>query len=64
MSRTDIEKKAQAMVLMPLGDYVAQIGMDKGLGSYTKDEIERLVSTVLDAYHNALQELYKDEVPF
>ena len=40
------------------------VGMDKGLGDYSKTEIVGLVDTVLESYHLTLQELYKEEVPF
>ena len=64
MSRTDLEQRAAESVLGPLADYVVSVGMGKGLGDYTKTEITGLVDAVLNAYHAALQELYKDEVPF
>jgi len=62
--RTGLEQQAAESVLPALGDYVAGIGMEKGLGAYTKPEIQGLVDTVLEAYHLQLQTLYKDEVPF
>ena len=61
---TDLEQKAAESVLASLADYVMAVGMEKGLGSYSKDEIIGLVDTVLESYHCTLQELYKDEVPF
>ena len=64
MNRTDLEQQAAESVLAPLADYVVKVGMDKGLGNYSKAEIVGLVDTVLESYHNTLQILYKDEVPF
>ena len=64
MNRTDLEQKAAESVLAPLADYVMAVVMDKGLGDYSKTEIVGLVDTVLESYHQTLQELYKDEVPF
>lgn len=64
MNRTDLEQKAAESVLAPLADYVMAVDMDKGLGHYSKTEIVGLVDTVLESYHQTLQELYKDEVPF
>lgn len=64
VNRTDLEQKAAESVLASLADYVMAEGMEKGLGSYSKDEIMGLVDTVLESYHCTLQELYKDEVPF
>ena len=61
---TDLEQQAADSVLIPLADYVVSVGIDKGLGSYSKDEIVGLVNTILESYHCTLQELYKDEVPF
>ena len=64
VNQTALEQKAAASVLNPLADYVMQVGMDKGLGDYSKAEMLGLVDTVLEAYHSHLQELYQDEVPF
>lgn len=64
VNRTDLEQKAAESVLGPLADYVISVGMDKGLGVYSKEEITGLVDTILESYHHTLQELYKDEVPF
>lgn len=64
VNRTGLEQKATEAVLGPLADYVVSVGMDKGLGDYSKAEITGLVDTVLESYHATLQELYKDEVPF
>ncbi|MBX2807832.1 MAG: hypothetical protein KTR20_04295 [Cellvibrionaceae bacterium] len=61
---TDLEQQAAESVLAPLADYVVSVGLQKGLGDYSKTEIVGLVDTVLESYHNTLQTLYKDEVPF
>jgi hypothetical protein len=39
VNRTDLEQKAAESVLAPLADYVMAVGMQKGLGSYSKGEI-------------------------
>lgn len=64
VNRTDLEQKAVESVLGALADYVVSVGIEKGVGSYSKAEITGLVDTVLEAYHATLQELYKDGVPF
>ena len=64
MNRTDLEQQAVDSVLEPLADYVVRVGLDKGLGHYSKAEIQALVDTILEAYHTSLRALYKDEVPF
>ncbi len=57
-------KLAEQATLPPLGDYVVQVGMDKGLGNYSKAEIEGLVKTILDAYHQKLEDIYREDIPF
>lgn len=64
VNRTDLEQKAAESVLQPLADYVVHVGMNKGLGDYSKAEIIGLVDIILEAYHTSLQELYQDEIPF
>ncbi len=55
---------AEKATLQPLGDYVVQVGMNKGLGNYTKKEIQGLVKTIVDAYHQKLEEIYSEDIPF
>ncbi len=55
---------AEQATLQPLGDYVVKVGMDKGLGHYTKAEIQGLVKTIVDAYHQNLQDIYSEDIPF
>ncbi|MFL0805546.1 MAG: hypothetical protein K6L81_17665 [Agarilytica sp.] len=55
---------AEQATLPPLGDYVVQVGMDKGLGHYTKAEIQGLVKTIVDAYHQKLKDIYSEDIPF
>jgi endogenous inhibitor of DNA gyrase (YacG/DUF329 family) len=62
--KTDVEQQAINAVLSPLGDYVCTVGMDKPLSHYSKEQILGLINTVLDSYQCALQERYKNEVPF
>lgn len=64
VNKTDLEIEAEQSVLVPLGDYVARIGLDVSLGAYTNEQIAGLVSTILDSYHSELQTLTKDKVPF
>ncbi len=64
VNKTDIEIKAEQSVLMPLGDYVASIGLDVPLAAYSKEQIEGVVSTIVTSYHRELQRLTNDEIPF
>ncbi len=64
MNEQSSEEIAAKATLGPLGDYVVDVGMDKGVGDYTKEEIEGLVSTVLNAYHEKLEEMFSEDLPF
>jgi hypothetical protein len=61
---THNEKAAMQAVLPHLGDYVASIGMDRPLSSYSRAEVLQLVDVVLTAYFDNLRELTPDDVPF
>ncbi len=55
------EKAAMLAALKPLGEYVASIGMHRGLANYTKEEILTLVEVTVTAYHDHLRTAVKDE---
>jgi len=65
---TPFEQEAMAHVLKPLGDYVAQIGMEKPLAHYTVKEIQTLVETVITTYQAVMQDeqtyTQNKELPF
>ena len=52
---------AMVAALRPLGDYVAQLGLQRPLADYTRDEILTLVEVVVDAYHDHLVEAAERE---
>ena len=54
---TKNEKAAIQAALAPMGEYVASIGMTRGLDNYIKDEVLTLVEVIVTAYHDKLQEL-------
>ena len=58
---TETEKVAMGAALRPLGDYVAQLGLQRPLADYTRDEILTLVEVVIDAYHAHLVEAAERE---
>ena len=58
---TETERAAMAAALRPLGDYVAQLGLQRPLADYTRDEILTLVEVVVDAYHDHLVEAAERE---
>ncbi len=47
---SDMEIAAIGAAIIPLGDYVTSIGMDRPLADYRKEEILRLIEVVIDAY--------------
>ncbi len=59
---TPDELAAMVNALKPLGEYVASIGMDRPLSSYSKQEVLTLIEIVVTAYHAHFQN--STEVPF
>ena len=51
---TPTETKAMQSVLKPLGEYVMEVGIEKPLGHYTKEEILTLIEVVITAYQDFL----------
>ena len=49
---TDMEVSAMRSCLSPLGQFVGEIGMDRALADYSKDEILQLVDVVVTAYQS------------
>ena len=47
---SDMEVAAIGAALIPLGEYVASIGMDRPLADYRKEEVLRLIEVVVDAF--------------
>ena len=58
---TETERAAMVAALRPLGDYVAQSGLQRPLADYTRDDILTLVEVVIDAYHDHLVEAAEHE---
>ena len=65
---TAFEEQAMKETLQPLGDYVAEVGMEKSLADYTLKEIQTLVELVITTYQTVMQneETYTQdkELPF
>ncbi len=55
---------AKKATITPLGDYVVNVGMDKPLADYSREEIEGLVATVVEAYQQKLKDIYSEDIPF
>ena len=56
---TETEKAAMAAALKPLGDYVAERGLDCPLAQYSKAEILTLIEIVVDAFQAHLLEAHE-----
>ena len=58
---TETERAAMAAALHPLGEFVAEVGLEKPLAEYTREQILTLVEVVVDAYHEHLVEAAERE---
>jgi hypothetical protein len=57
---TKLEKEAIESALKPLGEYVAEVGMDKPLSQYKREEILCLIEVALSAYFDFMQSRVDD----
>lgn len=46
----DLERQAMRSCLMPLGEYVGSIGMERSLADYSQEEVLMLIEVVVTAY--------------
>lgn len=64
---TKTEKEAIESTLKPVGEYVAEIGMNKSLAEYSREEVLCLIEVALSAYFDFMQgkesEAEMSEVP-
>ncbi len=52
---TKNEKEAIETALKPVGEYVVEIGMDRPLSSYSREEVLCLIEVALSAYFDFMQ---------
>lgn len=52
---TKTEKEAIEYALKPLGEYVAEVGMEKPLSDYKREEVLCLIEVALSAYFDFMQ---------
>ncbi len=52
---TKNEKEAIESALKPVGEYVAEIGMDRPLSNYSREEVLCLIEVALGAYFDFMQ---------
>ena len=62
--KNELEKIAREAVINPLATYVCNVGSEKPLFDYTKEEIHGLIHTIIHNYTTRLQNLYSDDIPF
>lgn len=53
---SDMELAAMKACLLPLGEYVGSIGMDRPLADYTRDEVLTLIDVVVTTYQEQMIE--------
>ena len=53
---SDMEIAAMESCLVPLGEYVGSIGMDRPLADYTRQEVLTLIDVVVTAYQDRMIE--------
>jgi hypothetical protein len=51
---TDMEIAAMKACLVPLGDYVGAIGMERATADYSRDEVLMLIEVVITAYQDRM----------
>lgn len=63
---TEQEQAAMRACLVPLGEYVAEIGMHRPLSDYRKEEVLTVIEVIVTAYQDALRDLSSEstEAPF
>lgn len=54
IDKTLLEQQALAAALHPLGEAVTEIGMDKPLSAYTREEVLTLIEVIVDAWQKHL----------
>ena len=57
---TKMEKEAIESALKPVGEYVAEIGMNKPLADYSREEVLCLIEVALTAYFEFMQDKEKE----
>jgi len=53
---SDMELAAMRACLLPLGEYVGSIGMERPLADYTREEVLTLIDVVVTAYQDQMIE--------
>ena len=59
--RLPLETKAFEAALLPLGEVVAEIGIDKPLSAYTREEILALIKVAVYAYQDGMLKILSEQ---
>ena len=57
---TKAEKDSIESALKPVGEYVAEIGMDRPLSSYSREEVLCLIEVAVTAYQDSMRQKEED----
>ena len=57
---TKAEKDSIESALKPLGEYVAEIGMDRPLSNYSREEVLCLIEVAVTAYQDSMRQKEED----
>ena len=53
---TKAEKNSIESALKPVGEYVAEIGMDRPLSNYSREEVLCLIEVAITAYQDSMRQ--------
>ncbi len=56
---SDLERQAMHACLMPLGEYVGSIGMERPLADYSREEVLMLIEVVVTAYQEYMIDVHE-----
>ncbi|WP_212111474.1 DUF6511 domain-containing protein [Bartonella queenslandensis] len=63
ISASDFERDCMSKALLPLGEYVAEIGIGKDFKDLTREQVLKLIEVVVAAYMDELSK-GSEEIPF
>ena len=58
---SEMETESMQSALLPLGEFVSSIGMDRPFSQYTKAEVLRLIEVVIDAYQTSMLSKHEEQ---
>ena len=58
---SEMETESMHSALVPLGEFVGSIGMDRPFSQYSKAEVLRLIEVVIDAYQGSMLTKHEEQ---